>query len=246
VGQGHASEVSAVLELLDSGEEPSEAELTRLLRRPSCPGALVERLVTCSWILGSRRVLGLLVRHPRCPRHFAWEALPRLGWHDLLEVSRDPRTSPAVRKQAERKLIERIGNLTLGERTALARLASRGVVGALLADKQPSCIEALVSNPHFTEAEALRMLHANSNPACVLVLLRNPVWGRKVEVLRAAVRSKNVSLGVALGLLAVLPEKEIAGLASSPEVTVDLRAAAARLLGRRKRTDAGDDRTSPP
>jgi hypothetical protein len=246
VAQERDGDVAAVLQLLDAGEEPSEAALAPLLRRPSCPGALVERLVTCSWILGSRRILQLVVRHPRCPRHFAWEALPRLGWHDLLEICRDPRTSPAVRKQSERKLIERIATLTLGERTALARLAPRGVVAALLGDDQPSCIEALVSNPQFTETEALRMLNTNGNPACVQTLLRNSRWGRKVEILRAAVRSASVPLGVALGLLALLPEAEIAGLDSSPDVGPQLRAAATRLLSRRKGEGTARVRTSPP
>lgn len=243
----HAREgdVAAVLQALDAGEEPSEGNLARLLRRPSCPGELVERLATCSWILGSRRILGLVVRHPRCPRHFAWEALPRLGWHDLLEVARDPRTSPAVRKQAERKLSERIASLTLGERTALARLAPRAIVGVLLTDEEPSCIEALVSNPQFTETEALRLVNSNRNPACVQVLLRSPSWGRKVEVVRAAAYSRAVPLGVAIGLLTLLPEAEIAGLAASPQVDGVLRAAAASLLDRRRGRVAKARRTSP-
>lgn len=238
-------EVLAVLELLDSGGEPGEGELTRVLRRPSCPGVLVDRLAKCSWVLTSRRVLQLVVRHPRCPRHFAWDALPRLGWHDLLDVSRDPRTSPAIRKQSERKLIERIVNLTLGERTALARQAPRGIIGTLLTDEQPLCVEALLSNPQFTETEALRLLNSNRSPKCVLTLLRHPVWGRRPEVLRAAVHSRSVPLGVALGLLTLLPEAEIAGLADSPEVDGQLKEAASRLLRQRHAEASSNDGSAP-
>jgi hypothetical protein len=235
-------EIAALLELLESGGEPGEGELTRLLRRPSCPGVVVEQLSKCRWVLTSRRVLQLVVRHPRCPRHFAWDALPRLGWHDLLEVGRDPRTPPAIRKQSERKLIERIVNLTLGERTALARQAPRGLIAILLTDEQPVCVEALLSNPQFTETEALRLLNSNRNPACVLVLLRHPVWGRRPDVLRAAVRSKAVPLGVALGLLALLPETDLDGLTAATEVDGQLRDAAYRLLSqRRSETGRGDD-----
>jgi hypothetical protein len=233
-------EVAALLELLESGGEPGEGELTRLLLRPSCPGVVVERLSKCPWVLTSHRVLQLVVRHPRCPRHFAWDALPRLGWHDLLEVGRDPRTQPAIRKQSERKLTERIVNLTLGERTALARRAPRGLIGVLLTDEQPVCVEALLSNPQFTETEALRLLNSNRNPKCVLVLLRHPVWGRRPEVLRAAVRNRAVPLGVALGLLALLPEAELVGLATSAEVDGQLRDAADRLLSQRRSETPGD------
>lgn len=230
-----------MLELMDAGGEPDEGQLTRLLRRQSCPGVVVERLAKGRWVLTSRRVLQLVVRHPRCPRHFAWDALPRLGWHDLLEVSRDPRTPPAIRKQSERRLVERIVNLTLGERTALARQAPRGLIGILLTDEEPVCVEALLGNPQFTETEAVRLLNSNRNPECVLVLLRHPVWGRRRDVLRTAVRCKGVPLGVALGLLALLPEPELAGLASSAEVDGRLRDAADRLLGqRRSETNSGD------
>jgi hypothetical protein len=238
-------EVASVLDLLESGGVPSEGELVKLLRRPSCPGAVVERLSLCPWLLSSRRALQLVVRHPRCPRHFAWDALPRLGWHDLLEVARDPRTSPAIRKQSERKLAERLNGLTLGERTALARQAPRSVVGVLLTDEQPLCVEALVANPHFTETEALRLLHGNRNPECVLVLLRHPLWGRRPEVLRAAVRSERIPLGVALGLLALLPESDVEALAASAEVRGHLRAAAALLLRRRRAGPEPDGSAQP-
>jgi hypothetical protein len=228
----------ALLDLLESGGEPPEGELVKALRRPTCPGELVEALVVRPWLVTSHQALQLLVRHPRCPRRFAWDALPRLGWHDLLEVARDPRTSPAVRKQAERKLAERVNTITLGERTALARQAPRGVLGLLLPDADPRCIEALITNPQFTEAEALRLLHGNGNPECALVLLRHPVWGRRREVVRAAVRSQKVPLGVALGLLAFLPEAEIEALAASPDLRGELRSAAERLLQRRRTTQA--------
>ncbi len=238
-------DAAALIELLDSGEEPGEARLTRVLRRSSCPGALIERLVGAPRLLTSHHVLQLVVRHPRCPRTFAWDALPRLGWHDLLEVTRDPRAAPAIRKQAERKLGDRVNGLTLGERTALARQAPRGVVAVLLADEQPSCIEALASNPQFTESEALRLVNGNRNPGCVLVLLRHPVWGRRPEVLRAAVRAERVPLGVALGLLALMPEPDVEALAASPEARAPLRAAAGRLL-RRRRARPPDGADSAP
>jgi hypothetical protein len=115
----------------------------------------------------------------------------------------------------------------------------------LLADEQPICIEALIANPHFTEVEALRLLHSNRNSKCALVLLRHPVWGRKPEVLRAAVRSEKVPLGVALGLLALLSNLDVETVAASPEVRGQLRAAASRLLRRRRAALAARQGAAP-
>jgi hypothetical protein len=226
-------EVEQLLEILEAGGEPEEGALTRVLRRPGCPGELVQKLSRCSWIMSSRTLLKLLVRHPRCPRHFAWDVLTRLGWNDLVEVARDPRTAPAVRPQCERKLIERLATMTLGERISLARVAPRGVIGSMIASEEPSCVAALLDNPFFTEVEALRLLVLNRSPNCLMVLLRHPGWGRRIEVVRAAVRTRTVPLGVALGLLPVLSRAELCGLASSPEVAVPLRTAAGRLASRR-------------
>jgi hypothetical protein len=229
----HGTEVVQLLELLDAGGKPAEGALAGVLRRSSCPCDLVERLARCSWILGSPRLLKLLVKHSRCPRHFAWEALTRLGWHDLVEVARDPRTAPAVRAHCERKLIERIATLTLGERTALARVAPRGVIRVMVANEEPRCVEALLNNPLFTESEALCLLISNRNPNCLMVLLRHPGWARHLEIVRAAVRTRTLPLGVALGLLPALPLAELSGLASSTEVPLPLRTAAMRLARRR-------------
>ena len=228
-------EIAALLRMLDEGEEPGEGQLERVLQRPSCPGEVVERLAAGARPLTSTRVLQLAARHPRCPQQFAWNVLPRLGWHDLIQVARDPRTRPAVRRQSERKLLERVASLTLGERTALARIAPRAVMAPLLAGGDPRCVAALLDNPQFTETEALRLLASNPDPACALVLLRHPVWGRRPEVAGAAVRAGAVPLGVALGLLPTLPITQLQALAASRTVPTAVRDAAAALAEERRR-----------
>lgn len=238
VERNSGDEAAVVLRILDAGGEPEAGLLARVLRRSSCPGEIVERLAGCRWLARSNELLQLVVRHPRCPRHLALEALLRLGWHDLLEVTRDARTSPAVRKQSERKLAERIAALTLGERTALARVAPRGVIPLLLASPEPMCIAALLDNPKFTEPDALRLPASNANPACMLVLLRHPVWGRRPSVAGAVVRRGGVPLGIAIGVLPALPLAELRGVAASDTVPPALRAAARALVGARERNGA--------
>ena len=233
--QSGSEEVADLIRVLDEGGEPDGGALERVLRRASCPGELVERLSRCRWVMGRSELLKRMVRHPRCPRHFALESLPRLGWHDLVEAARDPRAAPAVRAQCEQKVIERLPSLTVGERTALARVATRKVIGVLVGNRDPRCVEALLGNHLFTEPDALRLLSANRNAECLLVLLRHPEWGRRPEVVRAAVRARALPVGVAIGLLPVLPLSELAGLAEAPDLDPALRTAAASLAGRRRK-----------
>lgn len=236
---GTPGDLGAILAALDAGQEPDELRLLGVLRRPECPRELIDRLCGCRWVLRRRRVAGLVVRHPACKHHFAWQVLPYLGWTDLHEVCRDPRTAPAIRAQAERKLADRLVSMTLGERISLARIASRGVVRAMLGEREVRCVEALIDNPHFTEDEALRLLHANPNPECLMALLRHPNWGRRREVVRSAVRSRRLPLGQLLGLAATLPDAELAGLLQDGDAPEALREALAALLVARRAAAAG-------
>lgn len=228
-------DLAAVFAELDAGSEPEELRLLRVLRRPECPRELIERLCGCRWVLRRRQVATLVVRHPACRHPFAWQVLPHLGWHDLHEVCRDPRTAPAVRAQAERKLAERLASMALGERISLARVATRGVVRALLSDPDVACIEVLVGNPRFTEDEALRLLNANRNPECIAALLRHEGWGRRRSVIAAAVRSPRLPPGMVLGLAVTLSETELADLLRGEDVPEVVREAISELLLARRR-----------
>lgn len=235
MSEGTAPDLAAVLAELDAGREPEELRLLAVLRRPECPRDLIDRLCGCRWVLRRRRVATLVVRHPACRHPFAWQVLPYLGWHDLHEVCRDPRTAPAIKAQAERKLGERLASMTLGERISLARVASRGVVRALLVDPDVACIEALLGNPRFTEDEALRLLASNPNPSCLVALLRHETWGRRRAVVRAAARSSRLPLGLLAGLAASLSDSEIADLLRGRDAPDALRDALTELLAARRR-----------
>jgi hypothetical protein len=240
-GPAAGESVADVQARLQGGEEVPEGTLIRCLRSPGCPRELVEHLAACRWVRTLRRVPSLLLRHPGCPRSFAWEMIPRLGWHDVLQVARDPRTAPMVRNQCERKLRERIKSLTLGERTALARQATRGLIADLVADEAEACVQALLGNPQFTELDAVRLASANRQSACLLALLRHPRWGALRAVTSAAARSPALPLAVTLGLVATMSTPRIEELARAPGVAETIRDAA-RLLSQRRR-EGDQDRT---
>jgi hypothetical protein len=240
-GEAHIDGPEAALAQLRAGEEAPEGLLVRCLRSPACPRELVERLAVCRWARSLQRVPALMLRHPGCPRAFAWEVIPRLGWHDLLLVVRDPRTAAPIRRQGERKLGERLKSLTTGERSALARQATRGLIAAMLADEEPLCVQALLANPQFTELDAVRLLNTNRSSECTIAVVRHPRWGATRVVVNAAVRSRAVPLGVVLGLIATLSLQRLEDLLRSKELPAAARAAAVQLLEHRRRTAPGGD-----
>lgn len=225
--------------LVLAGETPNEGEAVRLLRSPHCPAQAVEVLADSSWVRGSRAVLVQLLRHPACPRPFAWDVLPHLGWADLLSVAREPRGAPPIRRQAERKLVERLPHMAAGERVALARRAPRRVTAAMLREGEERCVQALLDNPCFTEDDAVRLVASNGHAPCVVAVLRHVRWGRQPAVVSAALRAPAVPLGVALGLAATLPVRELERILAVGEVSEILRDKVRVLLHRRGEGECG-------
>jgi len=223
---------AGALAALNDGRELPEGELLRLLRSPQCPAALVERLAGCRWVLRLRRPLAAMLRHPACPRTFAWDALPRLGWNDLLAVSRDPRASPAVRKQAERRLVERLPKLSVGERVTIARTAPRGILAAVVKCAEERSLAALLDNPQLTEVDALRIMATCERPGCLVEVLHHRTWGVRSSVVRAALRNRALPLGVALGLAAALAPGELRALVESDDLSAELQGRVSELLAR--------------
>lgn len=226
-------DVAGVIAAMEGGAEIEEGMALRLLRSSYCSPRALELLIVQPVMRRSRALVALVVRHPACPRSFALDALATLGWRDLLGVAADPRTPPEVQRQAERKLAEKLRHLALGERIALARQATRGLVVALLRETNGRCVNALLENPRFTEDDAVRLVATNPEPAAVLAVLRHPRWGTLHRVVEAAMRSAAVPLGVALGLAATLSEAELRRLAADEDVSRAVREGVERLLADR-------------
>jgi len=233
MGQRQPLDVMSVIAAMEGGAEIEEGTALRLLRSPHCTARALELLILQPVMRRSRSLVALVVRHPACPRAFALDALPTLGWRDLLGVAADYRTPPPVQRQAERKLADKLRHLALGERIALARQATRGLVLALLRETNPRCVDALLENPRFTEDDAVRLVAANPEPAAVLAVLRHPRWGALHRVVEAAMRSAAVPLGVALGVAATLSEAQLRRLVADEDVGPAVREGVERLIAER-------------
>ena len=175
---------------------------------------------------------------------FALDAIGRVGWADMLAVAQDPRAAPAVRRLAERRLLERVGEMSQGERTSLARRAPRSLFPVLIQDESTQTTAALLDNPRFGEMDALRLVSVNPRIDCVRVVLRHGKWGRRPAVVDAVVRRKDLPLPVAAGIAVTLSERQRTQLEQSPELPAELRQVLGRLREHRAERSAGRRVTS--
>jgi len=128
-------------------------------------------------------------------------------------------------------LTVRIDELSEGERVALARRASRGVIGALIATGVGRELKSLLGNPRLIEADAVRIAtRASAPPEALAHLATHARWGSRRPVRRALAANPRTPPAAALGVLRWLPSSDLLRLSRDVAVPQLVRVGAERLL----------------
>jgi hypothetical protein len=210
--------------------DPDEAR--QALRNPYCTLEAVELIAGQARLLSFYEVRRDLALHPRAPDTLAFRLLPGLYWRDLMLAGLDTRLRPTVRRAAEQHLLARLSEVALGERIALARRASAGVLSQLRHDPNPRVMAALLDNPRLTEGLLAPLLHSGSTaPAILEVVIQDRRWGNRYGLRLAVARNPNAPTETALRLLPGLRKADLRAVAADPKLGAALRQRARLLLG---------------
>ena len=202
-----------------------------LLRSRSLSVGLIRRIAaTPEWVRNDR-VRAALVLHPRTPRPVAIALLPQLRWRDLLKVTAAAGCAAPLVLGAERLLAERLADLSLGERIALARAASENLLKTLRRETSPLVVKALLENPRFRPEDALFIAErGESAPETLRVLADSPRWRARADLRRAIAAHPSTPPQTALRIVASMDGVEIGRLLESGGATPLVRLAAERRL----------------
>lgn len=213
-----------------------EEHVRLLLKRPGLEPAFVERISRESRFFRRGAIRVALVAHPRVPRVRALELVPYLYWRDALRIATNLKVHPQVRVVAEHQVVQRIEELTVGEKTTIARTATRSVLQALRNESDPRVITAVLQNYRCTEEDAT-FIAANPNtpPHVLAVVARHPKWRQRPQVRAQLVRNRRLGLPIALGLLEHLGQGELHGVVRKKDLPKVLRDSARRLLDEARR-----------
>lgn len=236
---------TAELETLVERGELDELEVLEALRNPYCTPEIATQLAANRRWLGAHLVRERLAAFPGLPYAVAMNLLPTLPWLGLLHVAQTPRTPPAVRRQAERRLVERVHHMSLGEKVALARLAHRPIFPRLVASGDLPVITALLDNGRLVENDVLLILNQPATPREALVaIFRHRRWGSSYQIRRALAGHGETPVPVALSLLVQLQRRDLEDLVRRPRVRDAVRDGARTLLDRHQSAgNASDDDT---
>lgn len=210
-------------------------EVRQLLLNPYTTAEVIEELAVGRHLIAIYEVRRAVTRHHRTPEPVALRLIPGLYWRDLMEVSLDVKIRPAVRRVAEKYLIQRLGRLTVGEKTTLARRASPAVLTQLTQDPNPRVIEALLQSSRLTEEVLVHFAVHCGSPRLLELLARNPRWGLRYEIRFALAKNTASPFRVILDILPHLAAKELEVVASIEAHSSVVRHHAEDLLSSRRR-----------
>ncbi len=177
------------------------------------------------------RVAAAVARQPRTPAHVSQRLLPGLFWRDLADIASGPYLPGVVRLRAESLLIERLPDMRRGDRVALARLATRALLRALLAEPDALVVDAALLNPRLSEEALVTLLRARDATRVLLEgAAASPRWRANYAVRLALVLQPHTPLGLALAQVTALVPADLRRAAAQSDLRPLLRGAAERAL----------------
>ncbi len=216
------------------------AEVRAVLRNPFLSASWIERLLEVPRLASAYEVRKAVAGHPHTPHSLALRLVPGLYWADLVRVGTETRLHPLVRRAADRRLVERLPGLAVGERMAIGRSASPAVLTTLRFDSNPRVIAAVLDNPRLTEGSLVALAaHERASPQVLSVLCRNGRWAVRRTIRVALCRNPATPDALVLGLLPGLDKGSLATVASDTRLSRAVRRKAGLLAGGGPRGKAG-------
>lgn len=205
------------------------------LRNPHADEEAVREILDEKRLLAFYEVRKELAGHPATPRPRALQLVGGLYWRDLVAVSRETRVAPAVRRAAERRILDRIPGLALGEKIAIARRASRMVQQALGKDSNPRVVKALLENPRLTTGVLLPIVSRGATaPPVLAAVAEDRRWGSRYPIKVAIARNPKTPVATALRLVSSLKKGDLRALTREPRINDVVRRRAKLHLGQER------------
>jgi len=220
----------------------TEREALQVLRHPYVSQKAIEEIVGARRFTAVREIRAAIARNPLTPRPDALRCLEDLTWRDLMEIGREVRTPPPVRRAANARVLQLLPGLALGEKISLAHFVDRDLFRALLDEADPAVFGAVLRNPRLQTDDVVAWLTTgNVDAARIELLSTDRVWSLRPPVRAALLRHRATPRAVALSILLKGSREEWRRVMDDPASSPLLVACAERLL-LEKPVDSGDDR----
>ena len=216
-----------------------EEHLPLVLGNPNLTSGLIQKIAAEKKWLARYEVQRGIVFHSHSPRPLRMSLLHFLRWRDLARLSDDPQCPPPIKHAAEGLQISRVGQMAVGEKISLARIASPSLIAVLGAEANPDVVAALMMNPRITEEQVIAIcLQERIAPTALAAVAATDRWAGRYPVRVALLRNPATPPAVSTQFLDSLLDADLREIAGAAGLSRLLRATARQIL--RLRTDSVD------
>ncbi|MBL8151321.1 MAG: hypothetical protein JNN15_15470 [Blastocatellia bacterium] len=218
----HAEEV--INALLDNSSL-TEEELYILAQRKDLSNELFRRLSNDGRVLSSPKVRRALIFNPKTPASISLKFLNQLFTFDLVALLLVVGIAGEVKTAAEEMLFRKLGQLSVGEKLTLAkRTNSDRILTQLLEDSSREVVSSVLINPFLREGTVCTAIRKGTVKQHTVELIAiNQKWSCRHDVRYALLRTRHITLGLAINFLQSLTQNDLRELASDPTVSIQIR-----------------------
>jgi len=207
-----------------------EDEALAVLDNPYVTPAICQKIAQTQRLTGFYSVRLHLVAHKQTPQAHAVKLIHYLYWADLVRLSVDVKVNAPVRRSIDTILVNRVGELTLGERIASAKRCSQALIKAFLFDQDPKVFEALLVNQRLREDDLVFLAGSDRATAEQLqALAADRRWSFRYPIRKALVMNPLTPRATAASLLRSLAARDLRMIHDHPRTSVYLRRCIERL-----------------
>lgn len=224
-------------------EGPIEEQVLMAVLRRAVPARFLELLATREPWSDRPRILARVVLNPRAPRSLSLRLLAQLSWRELADVAAAAWVPAGVRLRAESLLKDVVGDLRLGDRITLGRMATSAVIPLLLVDQDTRVVEAALQNRRLREEDMVRVVARDDVPKPLLEALASaPRWSGNYAARLALVLQPRTPLPVAMLQISSLVPRDLRRVADTEGLRPLVRAAARAVLEKEEGEDPPNSR----
>ena len=154
-----------------------------------------------------------LIQHPGFPVDTALNVISSLFTTDLLNVTKNKRTNPFIRKRCEIEFTQRYNKIPKGEKISLMKRAPINLIEHFVDEKDDTILSVLIENPNCTEDLIIKFVNRGSERAQVYNKLVNTEWIRNRRVCYAISFNKEVPIRVWMEIIPNLQLNRLKDLA---------------------------------
>ncbi len=208
----------------------TEAHIIALLRNPYITSEIIRKIAMMRQWMSKYNVKVALVHCPKTPFNISSEYVSYLFWRDLLNVAKNLKIDPRLRIAAERLIIDKLQDLSLGEKIALSRIASSQLIKALIKENDPKIIEELLKNPQVVEEDIIRIINAAKDVYVLASIYNDRKWSFRYNVKKALINNPMTPLHISVNLLKSLLKKDLIAISKQVNLSPALRREAEEVL----------------